>query len=392
MGFKYKKFSFTGGSEDFPVGDTDALRLQRAQTILRSAAEAILATDTGWSLDTSRNATITSFVSVPCMSGTKTFPGLFFKNTVSGCKLFIAYFCGSYAHSDIISNFGSDSNLYYISGTTATSGLITSIIPSGSSSEFGSSFNSSFLPADATRLCGTCFYQERTSSYSPAHGSNPVSGDTYTWGILATPYVIGVGAAKTLSISSPVYITGKIFGVLAHEQDTAINSKYGSVFFRMNAGPNVTEGWSGDIAYSSTLLSGTSIKLPGVPYTSNTWSIYECCGIFSKADGTWINGTNGNGYIVLLLTANAFLFSDKVSTNSTNTEWQPLIMLVRSSDLSTWGVVSGDGFKGLLDTELFRAGLGAEKATFDNGNFIKANSATYNNLILGWSPTGNDPY
>lgn len=392
MGFKYKKFSFTGGSLDFPTGNTDELRLQRAQTILRSAAEAILATDTGWALDTSRNATVTDFSSVPCMSGAKTFPGLFFKNTVSGCKLFIAYFCGSYDTSNIISNFGSNSNLYYISSTTATSGLITSIIPSGSSSEFGSSFDNSFLPADATRLCGTCFYQSRTSSYSPAHGSNPVSSDTYTWGILATPYVIGVGASKSSSISSPVYITGKIFGVLAHESDTAVNAKYGTVFFRMNAGSGVTEGWSGDIANTVGYVGGSELRMPGVTYGISDWAISSCCGIFSKADGTWINGTNGNGYIVLLFTANVFVFSNKVTTNASDTMWEPLLMVVKSADLATNGVIPGDGFKGYLDTDLFRAGLGAEKATFDNGNFIKANSATYNNLILGWSLTGNDPY
>jgi len=392
MGFKFKKFSFIGGSEDFPIGDTDPLRLQRAQNILISAVEAIIDTDTGWGLDTSRNATITSFASVPCMSGTKTFPGLFLKNTVSGCKLFITYFCGSYDASSIISNFGSDSNLYYISSTTATSGLIISIIPGGSSSEFGNSFDNAFLPSDATRLCGTCFYSSRTSAYSPAHGSNPVSGDTYTWGILATSYVIGVASSKASGLSSPVYITGKIFGVLAHENDTAVNSKYGSVFFRMIAGSGVTEGWSGDIANSVTYVGGSELKLPGVPYNISGWNAAFSCGIFSKADGTWINGTDGNRYIVLLFTANAFVFSNKVTINTDDTVWESLLMAVKSADLNTDGVISGNGFKGYLDTDLFRAGLGAEKATFDNGNFIKANSATYNNLILGWSPIGNDAY
>jgi hypothetical protein len=391
MGFKYKKFTFIGGSETFPTGNTYELRLQRSKTILTSAAEALINTDTGWVLDTSRNATTTSYANVPCMSGSNTFPGLFFVNTISGCKLFMAYFCGSYDASNIISNFGDNYNLYYISSTTATSGLIISIIPANSTSQFGTSFDNSFLPQEATRLVGTCFNSSRTSSYSPAHGSSPSQGSKYTWGILATPYVVGVGASMSDSISSPVYVTGKIFGTLAHAEDNAINSEYGTVFFRMNATSN-TEGWSGDIATGESYFGGTSIKPPGVLATENSFSLNYVCGIFSKPDGTWVNGTNQNNYSVRLLTSNPFLLSNRVFSTNNNTWWQPLLMLVMTLDLSTYNVIPGNGFKGYLDTDLFRCGLGAWGTLFDNGNFIKANEGIYSDLILGWSPTGNDPY
>ena len=49
-------------------------------------------------------------------------------------------------------------------------------------------------------------------------------------------------------------------------------------------------------------------------------------------------------------------------------------------DLTTYGIVPGDGFKGYLDTDLFRCALGTYGQTFDNGNFICADG-TYNFLI-----------
>lgn len=392
MGFKYKKFTFVGGSESFPTGNSEALRQQRSKEILKNAAEALIATDTGWILDSSRNATTSDFSSVPCMSGSKTFPGLFFINSMSGCKLFMAYFGGSHESTDVINNFGDNNNLYYLSSTTSSiCGLIVSIIPSGSFNSFGASFNSDFLPQDATRLVGTCFYTSVGSFYT-THAFNPTSGDKYTWGILATPFVVGVGSSKSDGISSPVYITGRIFGELAHNEDKAVNAKYGTVFFRMTTSNGVTEGWSGDISSNMSYFGGTSTRVPGRPTDNGNISANNCCGVFSKPDGTWVNGTNGSSYIVLLITSNPFLLSNKVFSANSNTWWQPLLMLVMTNDLSTYNVVPGDGFKGYLDTDLFRCGLGDYGTLFDNGNFIKANEDIYNNLILGWSLTGNDPY
>lgn len=391
MGFKYKKFTLTGGDSDFPTGNTDALRLERSQSVLKNAADNLILTDTGWALDTGRNATTESFSSVPCLSGAKTYPGLFFRNSISGCKLFMAYFGGSYADTDIISNFGSNDNLYYLSNTTAISGLIISIIPKDSSSEFGASFDNSFLPADATRLCGTCFYDSRSSSYSPAHASNPTSGQVYTWGILATPYAVGVASSQSTNSSSPVYVTGKIFGVLAHKEDNAVNSRYGTVFFRYRTSTD-PEGWSGDIFNSITPLSGSAIKVCGVSESVSGYNTTTCCGIFAKSDGTWINGTNQSSYIVLLITATPWMLSGYTFDRANETRWVPLYMLVKTSDLSTYNVINGDGVKGFLDTDLFRCGLGEFGKLFEGGNFIKANSAEFNNLILGWSPQGNDEY
>ena len=57
-----------------------------------------------------------------------------------------------------------------------------------------------------------------------------------------------------------------------------------------------------------------------------------------------------------------------------------------SADLTTYGVIPGDGFKGYLDTDLFRASVDHEVGRlYDNGNFIGVKS-----MLLGWDHQ-NDP-
>ena len=199
MSFRFRRFDLVGGSEEFPTGATYELRAQRSQTVIKKFTEALLATNTGWYLDGNVNATTSDFVQVPCLSGSNTFPGFFLRNSVSGCKMFVAYFGGTNATTNVISNFGSDSNLYKCSGTTVHSGLICSIIPEGSSSEFNPSFGNSFLPSDATRLIGTAYYTTTSGGYPAAHAADPVSGYCYGWGIFATPYAISVASATTSS-------------------------------------------------------------------------------------------------------------------------------------------------------------------------------------------------
>jgi hypothetical protein len=171
------------------------------------------------------------------MSGTNTFPGLFLRNSLSGCKLFIAYFGGTNATTDVISSFDG-SSLYKCSSTTVHSGLICSIIPANSISEFNTSFNNNFLPSDATRLIGTVYYTTTSGGYTSAHAANPVSGYKYGWGIFATPYAISIASAtnvnyatdnKSRKLVTPVYCVGRIFGDLVHSDDNTVNSKYGIV-------------------------------------------------------------------------------------------------------------------------------------------------------------------
>lgn len=47
------------GPDEFPLGDTEALRVQRSKVCLSKLAEALISCNVGWQLDTKRNQTVT---------------------------------------------------------------------------------------------------------------------------------------------------------------------------------------------------------------------------------------------------------------------------------------------------------------------------------------------
>ena len=291
--------------------------------------------------------------------------------------------------------------MYKCSGTTVHSGLICSIIPEDSSSEFNTSFNNNFLPSDATRLIGTVYYTTTSGGYTSAHAANPVSGYKYGWGIFATPYAISIASAtnvnyatdnKSRKLVTPVYCVGRIFGDLVHSDDNAVNSKYGIVTFRgYTQSSSNMEGWAGEILYSTSLLGEGNVVIPGHSASQNNMSTYYSCGCFSKADGTWINGTDNSNYIVYLFVQNPEMLSSYTfDYNNGKSFWTPMYMLVRSTNLSAYGVVNGDGIKGYLDTSLFRYVRGTYGQKFDHCKFIVINDPIYSAFAIGWSPDNPD--
>lgn len=392
MGFRFKRIDLVGGSTDFPTGSSS--NVYRSQIIVKKVAESLIDMGNGWALDTSRNATTSDYSSVPCLSGSNTFPALFLKNTLSGCKLFLAYFGGTNASNEVIADLGGHYTVY---STTVHSGLIVSIIPAGSSSEFGSSFNSSFLPSDATPIIGTVYYTTTSGGYTSSHAYNPTADYTYTWGIFATSEVIAVSSCywnvsgHKANISTPVYAVGKIFGTLANPNESNTNSAYGIIAFRGACGGTIIEGWSGERAFGYTPFSGTSYAIPGINPNSATYAEASCCGCVSRLDGSWVNGTDGtSSYIVYLVTQSPELLSTYVCDISGGTFWTPMYMFVRSTDPVTYGVGNGSGVKGILDTELFRYARGTFASTFANGKFIMINEPQYCAFAIGWSPENTD--
>jgi hypothetical protein len=74
------------------------------------------------------------------------------------------------------------------------------------------------------------------------------------------------------------------------------------------------------------------------------------------------------------------------SALSNTIRWVPYSIGVSSTDLSTYGVIAGDGFKGYLDTDLFRCSLCIPNQLYNSGSFI----GCANNLMLGWDPNNTD--
>lgn len=379
MGFKYRLVKLTAGNENFPVGDTDALRRTRSESIVKECALALIDCNVGWQLDTSKNQTVDDFTDIPCRTGSKTYPALFFVNSVSNCKLFIAYF-GDEVSNYGIKNFSGNDIFSFYSNSSYVGGLCVSIIPEGSNSSFGDPTTTSFLPSEATRIFGTAFRNDTLYT----NGYNPESGNTSLFAIWTTPYVICVAASNSNgNMQTPGFAIGRIFGTLANQEDNYVNAKYGLVSFRVYPDSSSTyEGWYTTIAHSATLV-GSSIRVPGVDMSSSSIYTQPCCGCILKSDGTWLNGTDRSTRNIVLFIEGCEQLSNKMFNSSNGkSRWLPMSMASVANDLSTYGVVSGDGFKGYLDTDLFRCALGVLEQTFDNGNFICPESN--HNWLFGW--------
>jgi hypothetical protein len=231
---------------------------------------------------------------------------------------------------------------------------------------------------------------------------DPTGGYIYSYGLYANEYAIGIACnlnGSTLpNLYTPVYITGRIIGTLAHAEDTGIKAKYGTVLFRGYENSTNAEGSQGlrRTEYVYRFGQYEAIYAPFIspisssrPYGSSTGKLWVC-GCITKANGTWINGAINDAASVVMWVADIGQLSSNMFNSNGNgkSRWVPVGVAVVSSDLSTNGVVSGDGFKGYLDENLFRCALGTYGQTFDNGNFIcPSNDASF---LIGWDPTNTD--
>jgi hypothetical protein len=200
------------------------------------------------------------------------------------------------------------------------------------------------------------------------------------------------GVAPNLDV--PIYAVGRIIKDLAHDTDIATNAKYG-VFAFKELGTLKYEG-TGDVIYHTSYTFGpTNRSFIGLDPTDSRSAIGDLatysrvCGSIAKADGTWINGTDVTNYSVIVYLSDSGQLSPYILNNTSGkSRWCSFAIASASNDPDTYGIVTGDGFKGYLDTDLFRCGSGLYCQMFDNGNFICA-SNTYN-LLLGWDPANTD--
>lgn len=380
MGFKFKRIDFTVGSEEFPAGSTQEIRQTRSKFIVKSVAQKLIDMNIGWQLDASRNETVTDYAEVPNNSNVK-WPGLFLVNSTSGCKLFVSYIAQGY-----INNFSGSDIVLSNTNVRTVAGLCMSMIPSGSSSSFGLEFNESFLPSDATRIDGTAKEGSLSICYDPS------ASWICSCGIYASENVISpVFAISTNGINPPLkipcYAIGKVLGTVSHLEDNKINSKYGVICFRI---PNTSSGTSwldqGEILYGTSLAFNTTLYFIGA-----SSEYFVNCGSVCKSDGSWLIGfgSSPNRCIKIFPSCIQELSNKVFSSSGTGkSRWIPLAIASYSEDPTTYGIVSGDGFKGYLDTDLFRIAISTYGQKFDNGNFIAVTDSY--NFLMGWDPDNTD--
>lgn len=401
MGFRFKRFDYVGGVEPWTGGDDR--QLQRGNTVLKDFGDFIISCGKGWSLDTSRNASTSDFVQVPLstFNGSATVfknSALFFVNT-NGAKLFLmasgsSTYCGIALSNDyLMKDVGTYAGTHLI-----YTGIIMSMIPAGSSSVFGSSFDSSFLPSDATYVVGTAL---KTGSSDAAYRQSFIcentSGRNYSYGLFVDECCIGIGGGYSTTATptiKPGYFVGRVLGTLANEE-TTLQAKYGIIKFNDSCNDGVGGAefkYAVCSRYTNSFNYNYGSSFSAAINTSDTPSnlAASCCGSFVKADGTRVDGRNGANVRFYPHAADFLAENTNLSNSSLSgaNRWVPFEAGVVSSDLSTNGIVTGDGFKGYLDTNLFRCANVNLNQLYNNGTFIGADST--NHLMIGWDPENTD--
>lgn len=408
MGFRFKRFDYVGNAGSWGSGSTAR---SRSESVLKDMADWLISSGTGWTLNTTRNATTSNFVEVPywnqytqvSYSSSYNAPALFFTNTISGCKLFMCVQgnlegSGCFApKTNYLERFNSTYTLY---GETnqfgeSTFGIILSIIPDGSSEDFGSVFDgtTTFLPYCATPMIGTC------QGWGYANTSNPIcyiysnrSNYCYSYTLFATPYVIGINGNYS-SDGNPSstseqrgYFIGRILSSISHDA-TDSDALYGLIQFGCCTSGMDTEFYQ---AYKkSNSLGTTSYNFAQTDFYTSALSRSRgnSAGCIFAQNGTrrmYIYDSSS----VRWLPSDVSIMSGFMQSSaiSDKTRWIPYTIGVCSNDLSTKGIISGDGFKGYLDSSLFRCALCTPNRLYDNGNFIGCE----NNLMLGWDSSNTD--
>lgn len=259
----------------------------------------------------------------------------------------------------------------------ATSGLCMSMIPDGSLSEFGSSPASEsphFIPDDATFL-----YSDRYTYYSDSVNSEAYANDNnvkYEWVFLTNAEDV-VFCYKIVDGNNRYsYAIGKLIGTLSYpENDTSTQSKYCGIGLAERA-----ESGNTNLKY---------IRLASAVDNNTHWSGNYCGASIFKANGERLPfPTSEYGARVDIFT-DFNLFNNYLSSSylSGLRRWSPLGIGVFSPNPSTEPTVfNGDGFKGYLDTNIFRAVSWTDiqrEQLLNDGNFLYV----VNGIAVAWDPS-----
>ena len=384
MGFKAKRLGFMYGSANFPTGSSGADVLQREKCIVGTVAQTLIDFGIGWQIDTSKCTDITDFKTLPdayYQAGRET--ALYLKNAISGCKLLVGYIIGTPAKGlDVSSDFYVNTyNSSYATQNGSVAGLIFSVIPGNSSDVFGTT-SQDLIPASATRVTGTVTTSYSSSNTLVTMGSyNGPSGTTLYYVILATDSVVGTLIYDTYGHLWPRCFAGKIFSSTVND-----SSLYGTVSFKVIKTITEFEQDSPNSTYSTFRYGNVNSYSQSIDFSNKSY--YICGGnSLRTVNGDWISNTSNTGcclYSNFWMTTATIIHADYTTAK----RWEPFYMFVLTNDLTTYGVIPGDGVKGVLDTDLFRSipSPGSAISYYDNKNF----AALAEGLMLGWDPTNED--
>lgn len=369
-GFVAAEYAFTC----YPAsGNSSSYVESKVKEILSGVTQAIISTNQGWVYDTNYTESSSSFVQIGTGTSveSKRF-AQFLINTITGSKLLVAYTpLPSSNLFDFSVRFRNNNGAYY------SSGLSMSMIPGGSNNTWDVSENcttKNLISEDGIPILGTVidssgkytFLSYASTSQRQSRYVVVIKQDVIHcfWQNVNSGYLNGC-----ISV-------GKIFGNLCNSNDTGLKSKYGAVTF-------IDSNVNGEPSYSSDTNNHPNLNIRG-----NGYSLY-CIG---ANNCSWIemeyfaaDGTKRTGRSTFLTNTNPFAQYGSATQSSTSnkTAFGAFLCGLNLNNLdASVGIVPGNGFKGYLDTDIFRSVYYEfpYNTLLDDGKFIYVGSG----LAIGW--------
>lgn len=376
-------------------GDIRKPRQERCIDIVKAIAEMITGSGTGWEYD--ERTPHETFIYVASRNDQYQYPITYLVNSVSGAKMMITAMCGDDPQTygaNYCPKIGSVNYLYSqraiqyltnLSYSVGQVGISISMIPSGSTSNYPSELPNDatvkFIPNDALPLVSES-YDSNTSWDNRWCALGCLEQNSIlSYGILVdSEFVMIMSSYSNTAARSqlyPKFAIGKLIGTLANNADDGYMSNYGAIVFENRISNQLTYNYE---------VNG-SLRLFGYPiFRTRSSDIsdesYQYATFFG-ADGTLIKtkcSYSPTSY--QLLTSR--LSNDETSGH---VRWCPFtVQVLDNSATEGYYVVPGDGFKGYLDTNLFRNAVCTKGNFYNNGQFVGMD----NNLIVAWDSEATD--
>lgn len=367
-GYKCVQFQWAGGR-------TDTLS-ERLNYVLTGIVDAIVNSGTGWALDTDMGQTSSSWYHELNMStATKYAMVKFIIHSSSQTRLAIGYNSDNIVPSTSIQ----DTDKIKVSSSVYINihGLFVSACDS--SETFTTSTGTITLPAHATRWISTVV---QSSSMSGGNTFIYQNQYTYTYNM-----IIKGGQIVFLYRSSnwtagllKGFAIGRLIGTLAHStEDTHSENNLCCMLLGGYNGPETT-------APSTYYINGESNYF-GLSGFNCFFKAYSSS--FTPTTDYAISYIDDGSTDAYMAICNQEQLSIRVADPEAGTggRWAPLEVYLASTDPVTCGVVSGDGFKGYLDTDFIRGvtiNTYSKGQTFgDNAEFVYIGGG----IAIGWDST-----
>lgn len=368
-GYKCVQFQWTGGR-------TDTV-LERLNYVLTGIVEAIINSGTGWALDTTFTPTLSSYRELTTKSSGTNNKAIvkFLVNSTSSIRLALGYCSNGSASLPNDDVFRSSTTSYM-----KVNGLFASVCNTADDSWGGSDAeNNVILPTSATRWIGNSIYTADSSTTFVSENSS--LGYVYTYNIILKGAQL-VFLSRSSNWSSGLYrgfVLGEVFGTVAHPEDNYEGSKYGCF--------SLSELYSYE---SYTPETSTSSYEPNINTEAQYYYSSKYVNFFRADESIKPPVRYDTGNIVLYIKP---CNTEQLGTDVANPEagtggrWVPLEAYLTSSDPSLYGIVSGDGFKGYLDTDFIRC---VTRNTYSKGQTFGTNAEFIylgGGIAIGWDST-----